>query len=248
MRPRPPVRPPAPPRPAPPASPGLGSAAGRPRAGECALRDAAAARAGRLKTDEERSGVYVVVTAIQALDGSPPPASTAFYNQTSRSCVVTWRCARCRLAAAANVSVDFRLVSRLAFAVAVNYVVKVPSYLTIQGRVTTHADGLFTVLRGQELATLPVTLTPLHFEDARDGSARYDASVRPADNRLAERNDESFSLCSLTLPLADAACAGEVVGFRAGFEVSSVYTQVSRVIKVRAPAPRFFIFRGIRSR
>eukprot|EP00741_Cyanophora_paradoxa_P005914 tig00000949_g5732.t1 len=183
---------------------------------------------------EAHAGVYLDVTGISPLDGEAAPAFTATYNTAQKSCFVVWRCGRCRMTAAANVSVDFRLVSRLAFAVAVNYVVRVPNHFSIVGVVTTSAEAKLNVFRGSVPVRLPSSLTPIHFENAADGEPRYDAALEPADNRAAERDAASFGLCSLTLPLLHPTCRGEVVGFTAAFDLATVYLLVSRVIRATA--------------
>eukprot|EP00741_Cyanophora_paradoxa_P021014 tig00021326_g20286.t1 len=150
--------------------------------------------------------------------------------KTVESSVVTWRCSRCRLLAASNVTVDFRLVSRLAFAVAINYAIHVPSNLSIEGVLIPSSQAEFSVFRGTLPVTVPVSLFPLHFEDVRDGIPRYDAALRPADNRVAEKGEGSFALCSFTKPLSDPECAGESVAFRALFNIDNVYRKVKASI------------------
>eukprot|EP00741_Cyanophora_paradoxa_P003906 tig00000737_g3800.t1 len=167
-----------------------------------------------------REGVAVSITGIGPAEGAPAPAAEASHSASRRTCLVSWRCVRCRLLAASNASVDFRLVSRLAFAVAVNFAVHVPSYLSIEGVVVPSSEAAFSAFRG----TLPVT-------DVRDGEPRYDAALRAADNRVAERGEGSFGLCSFTKPLSDAECAGESVNFRVRFDVDNVYVMVYRKVK-----------------
>eukprot|EP00741_Cyanophora_paradoxa_P013016 tig00020660_g12571.t1 len=168
-----------------------------------------------------RAGVYVLTSGVgPEEDGAPPgpaPVAEARYNASQRSCLVTWRCEDCRLAAT-EAAVEFRLVARLAFAVATSYLIRVPNHVTVEGLVTPRAVAQFTVFRGVR----PVT-------DKRDGSPRYDVALRPADNRAAERSDASFNLCSMTRPLSDAECAGEAVGFRLAMAVDEVFLRVSRV-------------------
>eukprot|EP00741_Cyanophora_paradoxa_P009260 tig00001490_g8970.t1 len=191
---------------------------------------------------QELEGVIVSWRSILHVDETQPPVAAAVYSASQRSCIVTWRCGNCRIASSAgsgqsssstSVAVDFRIVSRLAFAMAVRYSVKVPKYASISGVVMTHGSGERkpTVFRGTLPVTVPILLTALHFEHEADGPPRYEAALRQADNRLSERDEASFGLCSLTRRLSEPECAVESVGFRAAFEVNDAYLLVSRVIR-----------------
>eukprot|EP00741_Cyanophora_paradoxa_P025652 tig00000385_g24756.t1 len=196
-------------------------------AGPCEVRrlsDAASTSTARNAT-ADGAGVYIAVSGVAvAVDGAPAPTAEARYDAAQRSCLVTWRCDDCRLAAS-EAAVDFRLVSRLAFAVATSYLARVPNYAAVEGLVSPSAAGQFTVFRGVRPVTVPLALTP----DSRDGLPRYDVALRPADNRAAERSEASFGLCSMTRPLWEPECAGEAVVFRLALRVSTTFLRVSRV-------------------
>eukprot|EP00741_Cyanophora_paradoxa_P001249 tig00000473_g1206.t1 len=214
----------------------------------CVVRREAAVNSslslGAANATEE--GAVVTWRNIVPLDGSPPPAATAAYDAPQRACRVTWRCESCRIAStstvgsggAEDVAVDFRLVARTAFALALRYSVMVPAYASISGAVTTHAyagaSERLAVFRGTRPVTVPVLLTPLHFENAADGWPQYDAALQQADNRPAELDETSFGLCSLTRQLSEPECAVEAVGFRAALGVNDVYLLVSRVTRASA--------------
>eukprot|EP00741_Cyanophora_paradoxa_P014543 tig00020805_g14023.t1 len=207
----------------------------------CFVREQAAANASRgALTNATAEGVVVSWRAISPVNETQAPAgvASAAFNVSERTCTVTWRCEACRVAstASAAAAVDFRLVSRLAFAVAIRYSVKVPKYASIRGVVTTSTRDeklkQLTVFRGARPVAVPVLLTPVHFEHAADGVPQYDAALRQASNRDAELDETSFGLCSLTRQLSDPSCASvESVGFRAELAVNEVYLLVSRVIR-----------------
>eukprot|EP00741_Cyanophora_paradoxa_P013280 tig00000178_g12823.t1 len=202
-------------------------------AGPCQIVKRAAESSGNasLSRFDGRAGVDVFVSGIGPVDGSPEPVAETSFIAARRTCLVTWRCKQCRLLAASNVTVDFRLVSRLAFAVAINYAIHVPSNLSIEGVIVPSSQAEFSVFRGTLPVTVPVSLFPLHFEDERDGTPRYDAALRPADNRAAEKGEGSFALCSFTKPLSDPECAGESVAFRVLFNIDNIYVMVYRKVK-----------------
>eukprot|EP00741_Cyanophora_paradoxa_P021791 tig00000241_g21034.t1 len=209
--------------------------------GPCQLVQRAGESAGNASRSrfDGRAGVDVFVSGIGPVDGSPPPTAEASYIASRRTCLVSWRCSRCRLLAASNVTVDFRLVTRLALAVAVNYAIHVPSNLSIEGVIVPSSQAEFSVFRGTAPVTVPVSLFPLHFEDERDGTPRYDAALRLADNRATEKGEASFALCSFTKPLSDPECAGESVNFRVLFNVDNIYVMArlaGALFDSRAPA------------
>eukprot|EP00741_Cyanophora_paradoxa_P015442 tig00020892_g14905.t1 len=202
-------------------------------AGPCQIVKRAGESSGNasLSRFDGRAGVDVFVSGIGPVDGSPGPVAETSYIAARRTCLVTWRCSKCRLLAASNVTIDFRLVSRLAFAVAINYAIHVPSNLSIEGVIVPSSQAEFSVFRGTLPVTVPVSLFPLHFEDERDGTPRYDAALRPADNRAAEKGAGSFTLCSFTKPLSDPECTGESVAFRVLFNIDNIYVMVYRKVK-----------------
>eukprot|EP00741_Cyanophora_paradoxa_P022279 tig00000246_g21508.t1 len=199
--------------------------------GSCIMRGSADPSGFANASDASWVGATASFRGIAPVDDDPNslPQLSAFYNETQRACIVDWMCQNCTLSAATNVSVELRLASRMALAVAVTYKIEVPTNLTVEGRVRTRSDATLGVFRGLRPVVAPLSLVPLHFEDARDGSPRYDTSLWPSSNRGAEAEEESFSLCSLTLPLSHPSCAGESVAFRAAFELSDVHVRVSRV-------------------
>eukprot|EP00741_Cyanophora_paradoxa_P011028 tig00020553_g10660.t1 len=189
-------------------------------------REAAVNSSGSLgAANATEEGAVVTWRNIVPVGGSPPPAATAAYDASQRACLVTWRCELCRVASTADAAVDFRRVARLARAFALRYSVRVPAYAAISGAVTTHAgaSGRLTVFRGTRPVTVPVLLTPLHFENEADGRPQYDAALQQADNRPSELDETSFGLCSLTRQLSEPECAVEAVGFRAALGVNDVY-------------------------
>eukprot|EP00741_Cyanophora_paradoxa_P011460 tig00020560_g11071.t1 len=103
-----------------------------------------------------------------------------------------------------------------------------PKYAAISGVVTasTRGEKQQTVFRGLRPVIVPVLLTPLHFENGADGLPQYSASLQQASNRLSELDETSFRLCSLTRQLSEPECAPESVGFRAEFEVNTVFLLV----------------------
>eukprot|EP00741_Cyanophora_paradoxa_P022280 tig00000246_g21509.t1 len=199
--------------------------------GSCAVRGSADPSGFATPSDASWVGATASFRGIAPVDDDPKslPQLSAFYNETQRACIVDWMCQNCTLSAATNVSVELRLASRMALAVAVTYKIEVPTNLTVKGRVRTRSDATLGVFRGLRPVVAPLSLVPLHFEDERDGSPRYDTSLWPSSNRGAEAEEESFSLCSLTLPLSHPSCAGESVAFRAAFELSDVHVRISRV-------------------
>eukprot|EP00741_Cyanophora_paradoxa_P002895 tig00000654_g2809.t1 len=96
-----------------------------------------------------RAGISVWVSGIGPLDGEAGPTTATSFNAARRTCLVSWRCAKCRLLAANNVSVNFHLV---------------PSFLTIEGVTIPASQAEFSVFRGTLPVTVPVALYPLHFE------------------------------------------------------------------------------------
>eukprot|EP00741_Cyanophora_paradoxa_P001279 tig00000475_g1236.t1 len=200
-------------------------------AGPCQIVQRAGESALNVSRFDGRAGVDVFVSGIGPVDGWPAPVAETSFSAGRRTCLVSWRCAKCRLLAASNVTVDFRLVSRLALAVAVNYAIQVPSNLSIEGVIVPSSQAEFSVFRGTVPVTVPVSLFPLHFEDERDGTPRYDAALRPADNRATEKGEGSFGLCSFTKPLSDPECAGESVTFRVLFNIDNIYVRVYRKVK-----------------
>eukprot|EP00741_Cyanophora_paradoxa_P025278 tig00000361_g24397.t1 len=229
-------------------SPSIGAVAGawRVSAAFVGFRGDCAEAANATSVTAMDAGLHFSVAGIVPIEGTLAPSLTASYIAAQRSCLcavparrllswrrpaasVAWSCERCSMAAN-EAYVEFHLVSRLAFAVAVNFALRAPHYASIVGTVRTSQDGLFTVFRGSSPVLVPVLLTPVHFDDARDGAPRFEVALQPASNRAAERNEASFSLCSPTKPLE--ACPGEAVGFRARFDLNPVYLAVSR--KTRA--------------
>eukprot|EP00741_Cyanophora_paradoxa_P001281 tig00000475_g1238.t1 len=219
-------------------------------AGPCQIVQRAGESALNVSRFDGRAGVDVFVSGIGPVDGWPAPVAETSFSAGRRTCLVSWRCAKCRLLAASNVTVDFRLVSRLALAVAVNYAIQVrrsqkqifsrvgslkrdagPVQPVHRGVIVPSSQAEFSVFRGTVPVTVPVSLFPLHFEDERDGTPRYDAALRPADNRATEKGEGSFGLCSFTKPLSDPECAGESVTFRVLFNIDNIYVRVYRKVK-----------------
>eukprot|EP00741_Cyanophora_paradoxa_P007139 tig00000123_g6910.t1 len=144
-----------------------------------------------------------------------------------QSCRVQWLCDDCKITAVDGVYAELRLVSRMAYAVAVPYRIEVPEFIRAEGLIKTSSDA--TVFRGIRSVKLPVQLTPMHFSDPKDGRERYHLDISPADTVVSEKDETQFAVCPPFRPIAE--CPEDVVSFRVEFEQMGLFVNVERVIR-----------------
>eukprot|EP00741_Cyanophora_paradoxa_P024605 tig00000269_g23756.t1 len=130
----------------------------------------------------------------------------------------------CKLVSSNNVTVAFALRSRLALSFGAKFDVQ---FVSANGTIATSSPE--RVFRGSHPVVLPVSLIGTHFSSEEDGAPRFTIAVASADNRPAERDTASFTLCPAGRPLE--RCDEERVTFVAAFEVAQIYYLVRRTQK-----------------
>eukprot|EP00741_Cyanophora_paradoxa_P025484 tig00000369_g24601.t1 len=173
-------------------------------------------------------------------------AASAARQDGGLSCNVTWECTACRVVSTFNVTVAFALRARLALAYAADFTFQLPQWVSARGSVATSRRE--AVFRGPSPSpspspsSVPPPARPAHtagrarsaaagthFTSERDGRPRYSVAVSSADNRPAERDATTFTVCPPGRALE--RCEEERVAFVAAFEVAQVYYLVRRATK-----------------
>eukprot|EP00741_Cyanophora_paradoxa_P025445 tig00000382_g24563.t1 len=152
---------------------------------------------------------------------------TATKTDAGQSCRLQWICDNCKVTAVDGVFAELKLVSRMAFAVAIPYRIEVPEFVRADGLIQT--SSATTVFRGIESVKLPVDLTPMHFSDPRDGRQRYFVDISPSNTAVSEKDETAFAVCSPASPLS--ACPQDAVSFRVNFRMMGLFVNIERVIR-----------------